>query len=112
VKVHSLTFSRTPENMKCDFWASLLARTFASPCLGRKPKARVAITRVIFPQYWVQFKAKQKNLAQFSILKAHYCFGKHIGPKQLHISPLLNEALLVQQFFFSRLLCLLTTMQL
>jgi len=28
--------------MKCDFWASLLARTFASPCLGREPKAKVA----------------------------------------------------------------------
>jgi hypothetical protein len=27
--------------MKCDSRASLLARTFASPCLGHKPKARV-----------------------------------------------------------------------
>ncbi len=27
--------------MKCDSRASLLANTFASPCLGRKPKARV-----------------------------------------------------------------------
>jgi hypothetical protein len=26
--------------MKCDFEASLLARTFASPCLGPKPRAR------------------------------------------------------------------------
>jgi hypothetical protein len=28
--------------MKCELWASLLARTFASPYLGYKPKARVA----------------------------------------------------------------------
>ncbi len=28
--------------MKCDFQASLLARTFESPCFGREPKARVA----------------------------------------------------------------------
>jgi len=30
--------------MKCESWASLLARTFVSPCLGRKPKVRVATT--------------------------------------------------------------------
>jgi len=29
--------------MKCDPWASYLARTFASLCFGREPKARVAI---------------------------------------------------------------------
>jgi len=27
--------------MKCDSQASLLAHTFASPCLGREPKAKV-----------------------------------------------------------------------
>jgi len=32
--------------MKCDSQASLLVRTFASPCLGYKPKARVAIGHV------------------------------------------------------------------
>jgi len=32
-----------PESMRCDSRASLLARTFASPCFGREPKARVAI---------------------------------------------------------------------
>jgi hypothetical protein len=69
-------------------------------------------TRVIYTQFRVQLKVKHKILAQFSILKSHYCFGKHIGPKQLHISTLLDEALLVEQSFFSRLLCLPTTMQL
>ncbi len=39
--VHSFTFSYTFGNMKCDSWASFLARTFASPCLGHKPKVRV-----------------------------------------------------------------------
>jgi hypothetical protein len=33
--------------MKCDFRASFLARTFANPYLGRKPKARVA-TKMLF----------------------------------------------------------------
>jgi hypothetical protein len=27
--------------MRCDSWASLLARTFASRCIGREPKAKV-----------------------------------------------------------------------
>jgi hypothetical protein len=47
VKVHSLTLSHTPRSMKCDFWASFLAHTFASPCFSREPKARVEITLVI-----------------------------------------------------------------
>ncbi len=38
VEVHSLTFSHTLGSMKCDSWASFLAHTFASPCLGREPK--------------------------------------------------------------------------
>jgi hypothetical protein len=42
VRVHSLTLSYTPRSMKCDFQASFLTRTFASPYLGRKPKVRVA----------------------------------------------------------------------
>jgi len=46
VWVHSLTLSYTPGSMKCDSWASILAHTFVSPCLGRKPKARVAIINV------------------------------------------------------------------
>jgi len=41
VRVHSLTLSHTPRSMKCDSQALLLAHTFASPCLGHKPKARV-----------------------------------------------------------------------
>jgi len=41
VRVHSLILSYTLGNMRCDSWASLLAHTLASPCLGHKPKARV-----------------------------------------------------------------------
>jgi hypothetical protein len=43
VGVHFFTLSYTPRNMKCDLRASLLACTFASPCLGRKPKVKVVI---------------------------------------------------------------------
>ncbi len=41
VRVHSFTLSYTPMNMKCDSQVSFLARTLTSPCLSRKPKARV-----------------------------------------------------------------------
>jgi hypothetical protein len=42
-------------------------------------------------------------MVQLSILKAHYCFGKHIGPKQLFIPPLLDETLLVQHAYVFKL---------
>jgi hypothetical protein len=42
VRVYSLTLSCTPRNMWHDSWTSFLARNLATPCLGRKPKARVA----------------------------------------------------------------------
>jgi len=46
VRVHSLTLSYTPGSIRCASRASLLARTLASPCFGREPKARVAIMMV------------------------------------------------------------------
>jgi hypothetical protein len=39
--------------MKCDSQASFLTCTFASPCLGRKPKANVATPSAIF--FWGDF---------------------------------------------------------
>jgi hypothetical protein len=42
VWVHSFTPSYTHGSMKFDFQTSLLCCTFASPCLGPEPKARVA----------------------------------------------------------------------
>jgi hypothetical protein len=42
VGVHSLTLSYTLRSMKCDSRTSFVARTFASPWIGHKPKARVA----------------------------------------------------------------------
>jgi hypothetical protein len=47
VKVHFLTLFCTPKSMRWDFWASFLAHTLASPCLGREPKVRVAINNLI-----------------------------------------------------------------
>jgi hypothetical protein len=46
VRVHSLTLSYISRGMRCDSWAYLLARTFANPCLGCEPKARVATNDV------------------------------------------------------------------
>jgi hypothetical protein len=42
VWVDSFTFSYTPESMKCDFQVSFSACTYANPCFGHKPKARIA----------------------------------------------------------------------
>jgi len=42
VGVHSFTFSHIFGSMKCDSHASLLAHTFANPCLDHEPKAKVA----------------------------------------------------------------------
>jgi hypothetical protein len=50
VRVH-FTLSHTPESMKCDSWASFLARNFASLCITREPNARVATFRGIFKGY-------------------------------------------------------------
>jgi len=47
VRVHSLTLSCTLGSMKCDSQASYFSCTFTSPCLGCKPKARVAIKKII-----------------------------------------------------------------
>jgi hypothetical protein len=57
VGVHSLTRSYTLESMKRDSQASFLARTFASPCLGREPKVR-AVTigdRNSVDRWWLKF---------------------------------------------------------
>jgi len=47
VGVHSLSLPYTPTSMKYDFCASLLARTFANPCLGHELKAKVTTSLVI-----------------------------------------------------------------
>jgi hypothetical protein len=39
--------------MKCDSWASLLARTFASPCLGYEPKAKVATITILYKKVFL-----------------------------------------------------------
>jgi hypothetical protein len=33
--------------MRCDFWASFLAHNLASPCLGHKPKVKVATMNML-----------------------------------------------------------------
>jgi hypothetical protein len=46
MRVRSLTLSYIPGSMRCDSRASFLARTLASPCLGREPKAKFTTTRM------------------------------------------------------------------
>jgi len=47
-------FSHTLESMKCDSRASLLACTFANPCLRCEPKAKV-MTIVLFNDHFLLF---------------------------------------------------------
>jgi hypothetical protein len=51
--------------MKCDFGALVLARTFASPCLGGEPKAKVVrIVMLIGFQILNQVKFMEKKSAK------------------------------------------------
>jgi hypothetical protein len=50
---HTLLHSQPHGSMKCDSWASFLACTFVSLCLGRKPKARVATHNIL--GHWIFF---------------------------------------------------------
>jgi hypothetical protein len=47
VWVHSFTFSYILGSMKCDSQASLLVHTFANPCFGREPEAKVATQLIL-----------------------------------------------------------------
>ncbi len=77
VWVLSLTFSYTPGSMKCDPWASLLARTFASPYFGCKPKAKVMISLAQFSIYHTFITSLLKKL----ILYNENCQINHIISK-------------------------------
>jgi len=56
VAVHSLTLSCTFWEHEMWFLGSLLAHTFASPCFGREPKARVATY-----SFWKDFLERNNN---------------------------------------------------
>jgi len=61
VRVQSFTFFCIFGSMKYDSRASYLAQTFASPCFGRKPKARVA-TITKSQGMFLRGKTKLKNV--------------------------------------------------
>jgi hypothetical protein len=48
----SLTLFCNPGSMKCDSWASFLARTLVNPCVGREPKARVTTMGEVWVEGW------------------------------------------------------------
>jgi hypothetical protein len=54
--------------MKCDSRASFLARTFASPYLGRKPKARVTTKLGNTKLYLAKLSHIKLNLAKVGYL--------------------------------------------
>ncbi len=71
---HILPHSHTPENMKSDSRASLLVCTFASPCLGHEPKARIAITspcRINWPPPCNKVNKKQPKSRDYTSI---WCF--------------------------------------
>ncbi len=69
VWVHSLTLSYTLESMKCDSQPSFLVCTFASPCLGCKPKAKVVINTTM-DIAWFLYKL---ILMQFILVSDKVC---------------------------------------
>ncbi len=75
VRVHSFTLSCTPESIKCDSRASLLARTFASPCFSREPKARVV---TICYQNKVLFESSSNIYHVFVLCFVFLCFQSWI----------------------------------
>jgi hypothetical protein len=62
--------------MKCDSQASLLARTLASPCLGCKPKVRVAtlaiIVKIIFVETTLSCNQRLKNNSHTTIMQLSF----------------------------------------
>jgi hypothetical protein len=71
VKVHSLTLSYTLGSIKFDSWASLLAHTFVSHCLGLAPKAKVATT-YLCPITYLLFTYPLITYISISIIEPTY----------------------------------------
>ncbi len=71
MEVHSLSLSHTLGNMKRESQASLLARTFASLCLGHEPKARVAIVDISIVKDKYVFAFNFKELGEFKRQEVH-----------------------------------------
>ncbi len=86
VRVHSLTFFSTPKSSRCDF-CSLLARNFASPCLGCKPKARVATIQGYINTMSCKCSLQYENLIASLIIKL--IFFLNVG-KECWVSVLSN----------------------
>jgi hypothetical protein len=61
-------------NMKCDSWASLLAHTFTSPCLGCEPKTKVATLAL---GYETNMNVIVSPSAWFSMCKWCKCLRRH-----------------------------------
>jgi hypothetical protein len=95
VWVHFLTPSYNHGSMKCDSWASLSARTFTSPCLGRAPKARVATWYMMEKQIWTEKHYNKKIYQQ--IIKdlvfktpylGHFLLDWYIFPLNMYVKKL------------------------
>ncbi len=73
------SLSYIPRSMKCDSWASLLARTFASFCLNHEPKARVAIKQLtmfwfknlLYTNVWLSITKLIGSIPRLLMCKLH-----------------------------------------
>ncbi len=68
VEVHSFRFSHILGSMKCDSQVSFLVHTFASHCLGRKPK-----TRVVTKYFYCLETCHLKNKIKVLLYNLPYC---------------------------------------
>jgi hypothetical protein len=63
--------------MKCDSQASLLARTFVSPCLGHEPKVRVMTSLVLHDELNNWTMILKVHLNKFPKVLSKHNLGHH-----------------------------------
>jgi len=68
VKAHSLTLSYTPGSFWCDSRASSWPAPLQPLCLGREPKAKVAIIDI----WWIFFSTKNAAPSGRFLVKVHW----------------------------------------
>jgi len=79
VKFHSLTLSYIHGSMRCDSWASFLARTLVSPYFGHEPKAKVATNSVVLNIIILKVKFLYIKLHELHLQKGIFVMVENFG---------------------------------
>jgi hypothetical protein len=79
---HTFPHSHTFGNIKHDSRASLLARTFASPCLGHEPKAKVTTVKI-----YTKFIPNSQGVPHYWFTLLVELVEPKCGTCKIHVSP-------------------------